>query len=519
VLSGYGESVSGLNSLREAVEEYTLLGYDTLPLRPGTKEPHSRSWQSREPYRMWRSAPPDSNVGIRCGGDTQIAIVDCDEKKRPGTFAAAQQWLAGLGCLPGDYPVVQTASVVGRQIWLRFTGGLPGNLRLLSPEVGAGEFRYGPGAYVVAPPSQVGSVVYTLQDGDYRQLPRLVLADIWPILGNQDTTPALEQFALRIPRRALSLMQGKNVDKYSSRSEAEQSILVSLANAGHGFDSVLRLFLTYPCAGKFAELYTNSKNNAIRWLRKSFEAAVEWAQSHESPERQFAKSAISWAQSRAWPGRTGSVDRLVYIAHATKALQAGRRSYAASCRDLAELAGIGRMTATRATHRLCSYNLLWVERVAVADCANVYHLQEIELGGTLPHPQFVRRCPTWSNDAFRFRGLGKAAGEVWDLLTNDGPMSVYDLVVRTGRHKKTIERALALMAGMMDPVTGECLPMVENNGDQWRAVQGVDLDHVAMIVGTAGIGKKQRDQHNRERWAHRRSLVRFLGQPKGDEKG
>ena len=56
-------------SITDALEEYEELGFDTFPLRPGTKDqPLMRSWQYRDPYRMWLIAPEDPNIALRGGG-------------------------------------------------------------------------------------------------------------------------------------------------------------------------------------------------------------------------------------------------------------------------------------------------------------------------------------------------------------------------------------------------------------------------------------------------------------------
>jgi len=56
--------------------------------------------------------------------------------------------LASLGLPFGSYPRVQTASGIGRHIYVTFSGALPGNYCKLTQEVGIGEFRYGPSAYI-----------------------------------------------------------------------------------------------------------------------------------------------------------------------------------------------------------------------------------------------------------------------------------------------------------------------------------------------------------------------------------
>ena len=161
-------------SLNNAVNLYSELGFDTIPLHPGNKNPLSNTWQLKEPHRQWANTPTYANVGIRGGGMARIAIIDCDEKDKPGTFDTAKNWLNGLGFLKGSYPVIQTASGVGRHIYISFAGNLNGDWRKLHSDFGAGEFRYGSGAYVVAPPSIVNeNSAYTLVSGDFRFIPEL----------------------------------------------------------------------------------------------------------------------------------------------------------------------------------------------------------------------------------------------------------------------------------------------------------------------------------------------------------
>ena len=106
---------------------FTLLGFDTLPLVAGSKTPIVKGWNNREPHRMWSDVPNNVNIGLRAGGNSHIGFIDCDEKNIEGTFTNIQAWLEGLGYLSGDYPVVQTASGIGRHVYINFAGGLEGN--------------------------------------------------------------------------------------------------------------------------------------------------------------------------------------------------------------------------------------------------------------------------------------------------------------------------------------------------------------------------------------------------------
>lgn len=174
-----------LLDLNNALEFYMESGFDPIPLKPGTKTPSLKNWPRESVFRMWNTRKPYSNIGIRCGGLLNVAVIDCDDKDTPGTFDNVRQLLETLGYVPGDYPVIQTASGIGRHIYLTFNGELPGDICRLDKVYGSGEFRYGPGAYVVAPPSVVSfNGLYSLIEGNFRRLPEVERADIEPLLNS-----------------------------------------------------------------------------------------------------------------------------------------------------------------------------------------------------------------------------------------------------------------------------------------------------------------------------------------------
>jgi hypothetical protein len=493
--------------------EYDALGYDTIPLSPNTKDPIGARWQMRPSAELWQHAPSDANIGIRAGGVMRVAVLDADNKHDAQTSQNATRYLAGMGIDAGDCPIVATVNG-GAHFYLRLVGeSFAGNARHLAHELGAGEFRYGNGAQCAAPPSEIDGRVYRLTAGDWRQLPPIEARDILPILANQDTTATATLATPTISRKAWALLQGKG--SYASRSEAEQAIIASLVNTGHDFDSVLSLFIRFPCAGKFSETYAKHPKRAMQWLKHSFDEARQWTSTRTFNGKRIAEQAIVWAESRAWPGRTGTIDKVVFIAHATLANRAGRIEYAAACRDLAELASVSHETATRATHRLIDAGLLALEKTATVTLANTYRLKlPTAQSLTLTNYSIVSKCQTLrqtQHDAFRARGLGKSAGEVWGALQQGGayvPLrgcTIAELAGRTGRHEDTVTRALERMAHIVDGATDEVVSMVERDGSKWRACNEVDLDAIARMVGTHGASERQRKQHAEER-AKRRTL-------------
>lgn len=490
-------------SLEFVRKQYDELGFDTLPVVSGGKKPYPYAWHKRLPYRLWQNAPQNANIGIRGGGLADVAFIDCDEWK---TFEYVTNHLAGLGHRGDSYPVVKTASGTGRHIYITLTGELSGEARNLSNEIGKGEFRYGAGAMVVAPPSVLrdGSN-YQLISGDFSIRPIIEVKDILPILGNREIPNEIKP---ALSRKARTLLHGEDevIKTYSSRSEAEEALIASLVNAGLTFVEVLELFNRNPCAGKYAELKIKNPKNAERWLMNSYKEAEQWTKSHDSKARKFAKSAIEWAEGKAWQGRTGAVDQLIYLAHANIAYKAGRLNYAASSRDLADMAGIGRTTASRSTWRLCNLGLIVPDKNAIADNANTYQLSNWDKAGHSLRTLTVRKCPTLSNhDVFRYKGLGKSAGQIYAIL-QESPASIEELAETTGRHIKTIARALDRMSKLSDSQTGEYLPMVESSDGKIYHSLPANLDRIAHIVGTAGKGIRQKKEHLKERRLHRKSL-------------
>lgn len=111
-----------------------------------------------------------------------------------------------------------------------------------------------------------------------------------------------------------------------------------------------------------------------------------------------------------------------------------------------------------------------------------------------------------SHDAFRYGGgLNKSSAEIfWQLLQE--PLTALQLIERSGRGKSTVFRSLQRMSKIEDTRTGELISLVENMNGIWCAASSVDLNRIALILGTAGIGKRKRQQYRRERLEHRKDL-------------
>lgn len=502
------------HSIATAVEEYALLGLDTVPTQPNSNVPLLRNWPKLSSAEMWAMTQnyypyEELNISIRCGGEYLLCVIDADEKNQPGTSVNLERSCAEIGLYEGDYPKVRTKTF-GFQYFFRLDELLPGHYKLLHPSIGAGEIRYGQGAVVLAPPSRMNGEVIELVSGDFRQIPLIKIENILHLFADQTFLEKVDEGLAKrpsIPRDTMILLNGGRADKYRSRSDMAQAILTGLACVHFSFDDVYEFFLRYPAAGKFSELHQKDKDNAHRWLKHSYENAVKFVANNERQPRIITAVALEEVEAAAWPGRTGSNDKAILKAHLHLAHRAGKIVYAASARDLAELAGISHVAASRATTRLIAQRWLKLEKPAAGNLANVYKLRFDNLNLTLPHKKRDRECKLFAgHDAFRHGGgLGKSAAEICEVLLQQRA-TAKELQKATGRTIGTIRNKLNRMANLVDVTTGEIISMVNQVGNKWEAVE-VNLDYVALIVGTAGKGAAQRKQHKQQRERFKQQLL------------
>lgn len=490
-----------MNDLELAHLQFVKQGYDVIPLKPLSKDPFANAWQRRPALLQWENAPSDSNIGLRAGRGK--AFIDCDEKNEPGTFSNVTHWLNGLGIT--NYPVVQTASGIGRHIYVNFAGQLWGNYKKLT--IGAGEFRYGPGSQVAAPPSVVPNGEYRLISGDFELRPSLDLKDLAQIIAINEA-----QKQVRPPRMtplAEALAEGRTMEGHENRSDAEGALVLSMINSGFDYEGIKRVFESFPCAGKYREKKARDPKEGERYLYLTYTNMLAYSQTHESPMRRKLKALLEAAEAAPWKRVT---DRNVFIAHVQRAYRAGKPVYPASVRDLALDAGIGFKTVSRANQRLIKQHLLELSIGWKGLLANVYTIPEVDKTTHYLSSLPVRQCVTLSttdiatHDAFRNgKGrLGQRAGQVYAALMAE-PLTGHDLLDRVGGTRKTLKRALKRLLSVKDYATGEILRLVEFDGEQWRAVP-YELDYIAGVLRTHGARGRQAEQYRDEREKHRTDL-------------
>jgi DNA-binding MarR family transcriptional regulator len=195
--------------------------------------------------------------------------------------------------------------------------------------------------------------------------------------------------------------------------------------------------------------------------------------------------------------------KAVFLAHTNLAHRSGQLTYHASSRDIAEIAGVGRKTAAKASARLAESGLLELVQSATFSYANRYRLTEKTNIAPLPHIGLEGVGSSSSfllPDAFRRGGLGHSAFEVLKALES-GLLKAKEIVQRTGRHIQTVRNALLRLSRFS---------YVERVSGRWRgkSLSEINLEELARIVGTAGARKKQKERHRGERL--RRKLATMI---------
>lgn len=497
------------NEIISARDYYAEHHLDTLPIMADGKRCPVNNWPNVSSDEAWLIAPEAPNIAIRCGGERRLAVIDCDDKNQPGTYNNVMNFLAGLGFDVSTLLIVQTASGIGRHIYFTLTGYIPGNSSMLSPQIGSGEFRYGKGAYVLAPPSFIeGYGGYTWLQGDVSTLPVVEYSFIAGLLDHPNTVDVEKETRkdtrnIKLTRNQKSMLNGKGVDKYKSKSEFEYALIVSLVNTGRDWNEIFEIFNRYPCGGKYSEMYSKNRKQADRYLRRSYDKAFHWAKTNTSVGRQRALDAEAWAMARPWPGRTGAYDRDAYLAHIQIAKTSGKIIYHASCRTISELSNMPRATAARATKRLVDAGYLEIIRPDIGKCATEYRLVISE---TLPPPPVVRKCliSNIEHDVFCRKGLGKSSKLIWEVLS-EGPKTPKELEIVTGRKLPTIRKWLKIMNQLFDGKSEK--PMVYEFEGKWYGNQDISLESISRFLEVNGVMEKRKKRYQEERANHNKALM------------
>lgn len=500
-----------MNDMTAQRVNFIQAGYDVIPLRPASKLPLCKGWEKRPTVTQWHNAPTDANLGLRAGNG--IAFIDCDDGHEggQGTFENVTNWLTSLGYDRETLPVVQTASGNGRHVYVNFAGTLLGSRRNFVTSFGVGDFRYGSASQVATFPSVVtGAGEYKLLQGDITRLPVLDLHDVAALVDINKTVTDPKQ-SKRPSSLALAIMQGVKPDRYTTASEAEAGLILSLHNSGFTYDEIKQVFENNKCLGHYANKHkAKSVREAERWLYMTYQNMLAYSQ-NESKARKVIMSWIEHAKAAAWNRVT---DKNLYIAHAEIAHKAGRYEHAADVRTLSLSAGVGISAVSNGNKRLVKAGGLAVIEPYAGMRATTYKLFEPPVSAKQEHtlrtlcgdvfsngtPEKDTRANIATHDAFlNGKGrLGLRAGEIYALLMSEA-LTFKELQERTKTPTRTLRRILGKLRNVKDRKTGEIIEMVTLGGDGAYYSNLVDLDLVSAIYGTYGATGKRREEYEKDR--------------------
>ena len=122
-------------------------------------------------------------------------------------------------------------------------------------------------------------------------------------------------------------------------------------------------------------------------------------------------------------------------------------------------------------------------------------------------------------DCFIHGALNKTGAELyWRMLGCKKTITEIQKITQLSR--STINRALDRMSHLTLATTGQPYPIVVRIGKRWTAVENVDFDLVAEILGVAGRREKRIKHHLEDRTRFRKlGKARFLNTKKDSKEG
>ena len=530
--------------LYDSVSMYFQLGFSPIPIGSNQKYPPlNKGWKTMDPSVQWEHprVSPNSNIGLRCGGPNHFAVFDIDETKLSGSVEYAKRYFNKLGINP---PEIISASGFGRHFYI-FIKDPPinGHRKDLNGINLRGEFMYGMGVYVVAPPSKVDGHRYELVSGDFKNIPTIKWDDIVPLLSfspgtrilktKEETSdeilfadteipilPIVSEISIpTLPFEVRDLILGKNEISIGKRSNFDYRIIQHLVQNQFDFNQIYAVFETYPCAGK----YSGKGKYKIQWLYSQFIAACEVEKSVFS---RFAKAVINFLNLAKLPGRTGISDGKVLLAHFKVMERTGEVYYFLSVRECSELTRLGIATVERAQKRLIDQGLIIdlshiftrnidnlkeaktysINFVVVSEYVNSYvtgrngTLHSVSPLPTVECSIIPELSKEYAHDVFERIGIGKSAERIYSTLRENRPLTINGIAEITGITTKTIKKYLILMSKFTALDGEEYSITVEISGGYWFALSHpILLDLFAQSLGVDGKSDERKAKHRLER--------------------
>jgi hypothetical protein len=288
---------------------------------------------------------------------------------------------------------------------------------------------------------------------------------------------------------------------YSSKLAARGGVMLHAVNLGWTVRECQAVFLNPANPG--SALWTtgshgkdHGQHEAARRLRADYErctakAVQDPAYSSGQEVRQELSMVRAQVGASIWPGRTGKTDRAVLLGVLDRMIEVGSDRINMSERDTGLRAGVTRDTARASMRRLAQAGL--IERSkdtlpegisqlapgpARADLIKVVGVAislHINLKTSPGESYMERKGNTYDPAHETWLHLGKGAGELWSLLTDD-PQGVRELARAANVSPSTVSRrqlpklAEHELAAMQDKgwILGPCTPDDVVEARQWR---------------------------------------------------
>ncbi len=485
---------------------YAERGFFVLPVgrdkTPDTRHGVYDATHDGDTLRRWFVGQPGRGLALRMGGPGHLVALDCDVKHGTDGIASYRD------LLPSDLGEPWQTTPSGGQHHV-FT--LPAGVKIGNGAgfLGPGLDHRGTNGYIVAYPT----AGYRWQREPFGHIPELPGRIVDLLTKPKPRPTATGNGSGVMPPVSLESAIGRlEVARPGARNDTlnlSAYLVGRLVAAGKVSEADARRMLT-ATALSIGLTHRETAATIASGLGDGM-AAVGCMPESEAIET--AWRCLSWGLASRWPGRCGLSDRRVYLAHTLVCMACGQEVYHPSVRRLAELASIGSIATVKAANgRLCDAELIAVVKQASPGgfTPTAYELRTIRTitqWDSVPQTPLgncsVSAHPTAQGyDVFCRKGLGPTAAVVWDSLRADGPATAAELAARTGRGRRSVEKALKAMTPVVDVATGEVAYMLSKVGAVYSVRDGVDLDAIAKLLHVDGEGKRRHERHERERERH-----------------
>ena len=488
-----------------AVIEYHRQELKVLPLKAGSKIPalkpaYDRPFLNLQEYEKY-FYNTDFNIGVECGhASKSLLVFDVDDRKQYRKHKTELDALIKTGA-----PVVETKR--GFHIWTR----CPQAMGRAFDKVTGIDIKSG--GHVVVPPSLLETGQLYLFREELKEIPFLELEQI-PFKSRERITPGIDLIRTEsgilipyderphgIPMRLFQALYGIK-GEYPSRSEADQALITYCVNNGWTAENIIYLFEVHATnQTKFKE----KGNHGYSYLKTCYSNAVEYLTNNRTAIDRQIDALTLWTQNKEnWTGRTALTDQAVFQAFLQISRRTGKVSdIFASCREIAEAAGIEYKTASKALYRIpflkllrkdidCFTPAVWSIAISKQMLRNATNLH-------IPTHSPPLRGLELNHDLFRIKAIGKNGRLILTGLDFKEWRSLREIIALTNINRRTIERKISKMeyAGLIE-IKGQLYNRL------FRRIENADFDKAAEILGTAGTLKRQKAKHKIERGAYQK---------------